>query len=221
MTIRVALVDDHQLMRQGLRSILEKESDIEVVGEAAGGRDGVQLVDDLTPDIVIMDVAMADLNGVQATRMIKTRWPRTGVIALSSHSDRHNVLSVLDAGADAYVLKAGAFEELKRAVRAVRGGQRYLSPEIAGIVVEESLAKRNPAPEGERGSSLSLLGPREREVLQLVAEGLTSGEIARRLSLTQSTVDTHRRNLMKKLGLHNVADVTRFAIREGLTSFDA
>ncbi|MGE3171838.1 MAG: response regulator [Planctomycetota bacterium] len=239
MSVRILLVDDHQLMRQGLRSILEDELGFELVGEASSGRDAVRMAAELQPTIVIMDVAMPGLNGIEATRQIKEHDPRVGVIALSSYSDRRYVLAILGAGADGYVLKAGAYDDLRRAVRAVSGGNRFLCPEVAGIVVDATLAGAStaaPAADDAAagdfdevdgapaevaagvGSAFKLLGPREREVLQLVAEGFTSAEIAARLHVSPSTVDTHRRNLMRKVGLRNAADVTRYAIREGLVS---
>ncbi|HEX5051299.1 MAG TPA: response regulator transcription factor [Planctomycetota bacterium] len=219
MTIRVLLVDDHQMMRQGLRSILEHEPDLELVGEASSGREGVRLAAELQPEVVIMDVAMQDLNGIEATRQIKARAPDTAVVALSSHGDRRYVIAILEAGADGYVLKAGAYEDLRRAVRAVREGKRFLCPEAADAVVDATLLR---ATESGRAttSAFSMLAPREREVLQMIAEGRTSSGIAEQLNLAPSTIDTHRRNLMRKLGLHNIADLTRYAIREGLTSPD-
>jgi two-component system NarL family response regulator len=215
-TTRVLLVDDHELMRQGLRSILESEQDVEVVGEAVSGRDAVALARSLEPDVVVMDVAMKDLNGIEATRQIRTECPRVQVVALSSYSDRRYVAAILEAGARGYVLKADAYDDLRRAIHAAARGKSYLSPDVAAAVIDASLKSSRPA----AASALELIGPREREVLQLIAEGLSSPEIARRLHLATSTVDTHRRNLMSKLGLHSVAELTKFAIREGLTPLD-
>lgn len=222
MKLRILIVDDHQMMREGLRSILESDDDLEVVGEASSGRESLALLPDLRPDVVLMDVAMRDLNGIDATREIRSRWPGTRVVALSSHGDRRYVTSILDAGADAYVLKSGAYDELRRAIRAVRDGKRYLSADVAGIVVDASLtsgAMHANAPGS--ASPFQVLAPRERQVLQMIAEGRTSAEIGERLSLSPHTVDTHRRNLMRKLNLHNIADLTRYAIREGLTCADS
>lgn len=212
MKVRILLADDHELMRDGLRSVLEREPDLEVVGEAGSGREAVERVRELKPNLVLMDVAMADLNGIEATQQIHAECPETKVVALSSHSDRRYVVSILRAGASGYVLKSDAYEELRRAVRAVIGGRSYLSVAVAGGVLESLRAG------GQEGSVYELLGPREREVLQLLAEGLSSPEIAGRLHISTSTVETHRRNLMRKLDLHSVAELTKYAIREGLTS---
>lgn len=216
MSIRILLVDDHDLMRDGLRSILGKESDAEVVGEAANGRDAVRLAADLQPDVVLMDVAMKDMNGIEATRQIKAERNATRIVALSSHPDRRYVTAMLRAGACGYVLKAKAYSELRRAVRAAVAGRSFLSEEVARSVIDEVRA-----PALEEQPAAKVLGPREREVLQLLAEGFSSGEIAERLHVATSTVDTHRRNLMRKLDLHTVAELTKYAIREGLTSVEA
>lgn len=215
MKTRILLVDDHDMMRDGLRAVIEKEPDFEVVGEAAGGREAVRLAGELVPDVVIMDIGMRDLNGVEATRQIKADHPGIEVVALSSYSDRRYVTAVLRAGASAYVLKDEAYAQLRKAVHAVRAGRSFLSEDVAATVVE---TLRHP--ERGRQSVFDLLGPREREVLQLLAEGHTSGEIARRLCVATSTVETHRRNLMRKLDLHSVAALTKYAIREGLTTLE-
>ena len=215
MTTRVLLVDDHELMREGLRSILEKERNLEVVGEASSGRDAVVRARALRPDVVIMDVAMKDLNGIEATRQIRAEMPEAKVVALSSYSDHRYVAAILAAGASGYVLKANAYDELRRAVRAATQGKSYLSAEVAGTVIEAALAVSLPAE-----SAYATLSPREREVLQLLAEGHTSSEIGCRLNLSTSTVETHRRNLMGKLGIHSIAELTKYAVREGLTSLE-
>lgn len=211
---RVLLVDDHRLVRESLASILQGEADIEVVGDAETGRDSIAQVAALHPDIVIMDLAMRDLNGIEATRQIKRRWPETLVIALSSHCDRRYVVASLRAGVDGYVVKASAYEELCRAVRAVRQGKRYVCPEILDLVVEAGFGTGAVGSQGA-GDALT---PREREVLSLVAEGCTTADIAERLLISPHTVETHRRKVMKKLRLHNVAELVRYAIREGLAS---
>jgi DNA-binding NarL/FixJ family response regulator len=210
-TLRVLLVDDHELMRQGLRSIVERDDGIEVVGEAASGREAVALASTLAPHVVVMDVAMQDMNGIEATRQVRNACPGVRVVALSSHSDSRYVTAMLDAGASGYVLKANAYDDLRRAIDAARRGKTYLCADVTESVVTASLR-------GETGASP--LTAREREVLQLLAEGLSSPEIGRRLFVATSTVETHRRNVMRKLGKHSVADLTKYAIREGLTSLE-
>lgn len=211
----ILLVDDHQLMREGLRSILEKDPSFSVVGEAGSGREAVHLARSLRPDVVVMDVAMRDMNGVEATRQLKASSPRTAVVALSSHSDRRYVKAMLDAGASAYVLKSNAYDQLLAGVQAARRGLKYLCAEVTSHLIDDALQ------EGTPGSVYEILGSREREVLQLLAEGLTSSQIAGRLHVSTSTVETHRRNIMRKLDVHNVAELTRYAIREGLTPLEA
>ena len=212
--IRVLLVDDHELMREGLRSILEREKDVEVVGEAASGREAVKLARCLEPDVVVMDVAMKDSNGIEATRQLRSERPDLKVIALSSHSDSRYVNAMLDAGACGYVLKTNAYGDLRRALVAAQQGKSYLCPDVTESVVGASLHKREPDP------SQASLSPREKEVLQLLAEGLSSPEIGQRLYIATNTVETHRRNVMRKLRIHSVADLTKYAIREGLTSLE-
>jgi DNA-binding NarL/FixJ family response regulator len=214
-TMRVLLVDDHRMLREGLRTILEKDDSFTVVGEASNGREAIRLVQALRPDLIVMDVAMQDMNGIEATRQIKALAPNIKVIALSSHSDRRYVKAILEAGAHGYVLKANAYEELLRAVDAARRGLTFLSAEVTSEIVESALQQ------GTEGSVYEILGAREREVLQLLAEGLTSCEIATRLCVSTRTIDSHRRNIMRKLDLHNVAALTKYAIREGLTDLHA
>jgi two-component system NarL family response regulator len=216
MSIRILLVDDHQMLRDGLRSILDLENDLEVVGEAATGYEGIEMARTLRPEVIVMDIGMKDLNGIDATRQIIAQDPRAKVIALSTHSDDSFVLSMLEAGASGYVLKDAAVDEMRRAIRVVAGDHHYLSPEIAGSVVHAHLR----GPSQERVSVHSLLGSRERQILQLLAEGHTSSEIARKLHIATTTVDSHRRNIMKKLDLHSVAELTKYAIRQGLTSLE-
>jgi len=212
--LRVVLVDDHELMRQGLRSILEREEEVEVVGEAASGVSALELARTLAPDVVIMDVAMQDLNGIEATRRIRAECPRVKVLALSSHSDARYVTAMLDAGASGYVLKANAYDDLRRALNAASRGRSYLCADVTEAVVGSA---RHGA-----GSTRTraMLSGREREVLQLLAEGLSSPQISQRLYVATSTIETHRRNIARKLGLHGVADLTKYAIREGLTSLE-
>ncbi len=215
MPIRLLIADDHKLMREGLRALLSGESDIEVIGEASNGREIVKLVEESAPDIVLMDISMPQLNGIDATRQIKDLSGTTRVIALSMHADRLFVQGVLKAGAAGYILKDSAFDELGQAVRAVSNGQMYLSPGVAGVVVEGFL-KTNGAP-AENEVSLTA---REREVLQLITEGITTRDIATQLHISVKTVETHRRQLMKKLDIYTVAELTKYAIRNGLTRLE-
>lgn len=212
--IRVLLVDDHKLMCEGLAVLLGGAPDIDVVGKATDGRTAVELVKSLKPDVVVMDVGLPELNGVEATRRIQAQHQKVKVIALSAHADQLSVRHMLDAGANGYVLKIAAHDELLRAVRAASSGNTYLSPEIAGLVVDRAAGARP----GHDSSVYSTLGPRQREILQLVAEGKTSGEIARMLHISIKTVETHRRNIVQRLGLHGTAELTKYAIREGLTT---
>jgi two-component system response regulator NreC len=212
--IKVIIADDHQIVREGLRSMLEKESWIKVVGEAEEGRTTLRLARELAPDVIIMDVAMPDLNGIEATRQIVAEFPKIKVIALSMHDDRRFVLNMIKAGAKGYLLKDCAFKDLTKAIRVVVANQTYLSSEIADIVVKEYLATNTP----EESSALYLLSPREREVLQLLAEGKTSSQIADNLHVSVKTIETHRSQLLAKLKVKSIAELTKYAIREGLTT---
>ena len=214
MSIRILLADDHQLFRDGLRAMLEKETDLEVVAEAENGRSAVEQAGELKPDIVVMDIGMPDLNGMEATRQIASRAPRTKVLGLSMHSDRRFVEGMLKAGASGYLIKDCASEELVRAIRSVAAGQTYLSPAVAGKVAEDYVRLA----EGKSISAPETLTNREREVLQLVAEGWASKQIADTLGISIKTVDSHRHQMMERLNVHSVAELTKFAIREGLTS---
>lgn len=215
MSIRLLIADDHKLMREGLRALLSGESDIEVIGEASNGREIVKMVENSSPDIVLMDISMPQLNGIDATRQIEDLSGDTRVIALSMHADRLFVQGILKAGAAGYILKDSAFDELAQAVRAVSNGQMYLSPGIAGVVVEGFL-KTNGPPVTDEVS----LTAREREVLQLITEGISTRDIATQLHISVKTVETHRRQLMKKLDLFTVAELTKYAIRNGLTRLE-
>ncbi|MGA2442127.1 MAG: response regulator transcription factor [Tepidisphaeraceae bacterium] len=214
MNATILLADDHAILRDGLRTIIESQAGFKVIGEASTGRDAVNLTVQLCPDVVVMDIGMPDLNGVEATRQIVAADPRVKVIALSTFGDRQFVLAMLEAGAWAYVLKAAASEELLRAVRAVLANQKYLCAKVAGLVVDSYNARQFAS----NHSAAAILTDREREVLQLLAEGKTSGEMAVALSISAYTVDVHRRNIMQKLDLHTVAELTKYAVREGITS---
>ena len=216
MRIRILLADDHRIVRDGLRALIEQQPDMIVVAEAEDGRTAVQLVREQAPDVAILDIGMPELNGIDATAQIRAAVPHTRVIALSMHSDRRFIAGVLRAGASGYLLKDCAFEELTRAIHTVVGNQTYLSPAIAGTVVE-GYVHRAALPEEDAGPELTA---REREILQLIAEGHSTREIAARIYISDKTVETHRRNIMAKLDLHSIADLTRYAIRTGLTPLD-
>lgn len=216
--IRVVLVDNHRILCEGLRWLIEREPDMEVVGEAADGRAAVDLVGRILPDVVLMDVVMPELNGIEATRQIRLEHPSVRVLALSMHVDKRYVLGMLEAGASGYLPKDSSFEEVARAVRSVAEGHVYLSPRVASLVVEEYA--RKPVAAGGKTVSPGRLTPREREVLQLLAEGYSARETGKRLHVSVKTVETHRRNILQKLELDNVADLVRYAIREGLTPLD-
>jgi DNA-binding NarL/FixJ family response regulator len=216
MSIKVFLADDHQMVREGLRTLLEKQPGMEVVGEAKTGREAVQLVQELLPHVVIMDIGMPDLNGIEATRQIVAKTQSVKVIALSMHSDRRFVVEMLKAGASGYLLKDSAFNELAQAIRAVVADRIYLSPKIADLVIKDYI-RFSPKTEF---SIFSLLTPRERQVLQLLSEGKTTKEIASDLQISVKTVETYRQQIMEKLNIHNIAELTKYAIREGLTSLE-
>jgi DNA-binding NarL/FixJ family response regulator len=217
MNIRVILADDHRMMREGLKSLLDEEQDIQVVAQAKNGRDIVALAAETGAHVVIMDVAMPDLNGIEATRQIIDANPNTKVVALSGHENKGYVKEMLTAGASAYVLKKRAYEELVTAVREAMRGRKFLSPDIARGVVDDyvelsATLDSNPA--------FVVLTDRERQVLQEIAEGRATRETADNLNVSVKTIETHRRNIMQKLNLHSVAELTKYAIREGITSID-
>ena len=214
MSVRIILAEDHRITREGLVNLLQERPDMEVVGEAENGREAVKLASELSPDLVIMDVTMPDLNGIDATRIITSESNNTKVIALSMYSDKQFVQGMIQAGASGYLLKDCAFEELVSAIQAVIQGDTYLSPGIAGIVVQDYLNKLTT----DRSSADTVLTNREREVLQLIAEGKSTKEIAACLGVSVKTIETHRRQIMEKLGIFSIAELTKYAIREGLTS---
>lgn len=217
MTIKILLADDHKITRQGLRAMLEKQSDIKVVAEAEDGRKAVSLACELHPDVVIMDVSMPDMNGMAATRQILGESKKIKVIALSMHSDTLFISEMLKSGASGYLLKDCAFEELREAIRTVIAGNVYLSPAISDVVVDDYLHRLSKTSSSD---SSDVLTDRELEVLQLMAEGKSTKQIALGLYISVKTVETHRRQIMNKLNIHTVAELTKYAIRKGLTSLE-
>ena len=202
--IRLLLVDDHAILSAGLRALLGYYDDIEIVGEARDGTDAVELVGELRPDVVLMDIAMPGLNGIEATRLIREQYPHTRVLVLSQHGERQYVLAVLQAGASGYILKRALGSDLLQALRAVARGETYLHPEVSTVLVEEV---RWP------GETLT---PREKEILAHIVHGETNPQIAASLSLSVKTVEWHRNNLMSKLNVHNAAELVRIALQRGL-----
>ncbi|MBU1878728.1 MAG: response regulator transcription factor [Chloroflexi bacterium] len=215
--IRVVVADDHHVVRQGLRALLEKADDIQVVGEAADGQEARELVQRLAPDVLVMDIAMPRLDGIQATQQIQHLGATTHVVILSMYSDRSLVRQALRNGARGYLLKHAVAEELLLAVRAVSRGESYLSSQVLGPIVSDSLALHAAAAEP---GPFEQLTPREREVLQLIAEGHTNNAIAEIWQVSVKTVEKHRANLMAKLDVHDIAGLVRIAIKHGLVFLD-
>jgi two-component system response regulator NreC len=215
--IRIIVADDHQIVRQGLRLLLEAEPDMEVIAEADNGREVLKKAQELLPDLIIMDLSMPELNGIEATRQILSGVPETKVVALSMHSDSLFVLNMIKAGASGYLLKDCALEELIKAIRTVVSRKTYLSPGISDILIRDFVTGWQTT----SSSAFSVLSTREREVLQLMAEGKTTNQIADGLCVSVKTVEAHRKQVMTKLGIHSVAELTKYAIRQGLTSLEA
>ncbi len=215
--IRVVLAEDHHLVRQGVRAILADAGDIRVVGEAKDGQHAIRLVERLTPDVLVMDIGMPRLNGIEATDHIGALDVETRVVILSAHADETLVRRALQCGAKGYVLKKSVAEELLLAIRAAGRGETYLSPAVSEYVVADFLAGHRAA---EEPDPIERLTPREREVLQLIAEGYTNRQMAKAMSISVKTVEKHRRNLMSKLDIHDIAAATRLAIKYGLIFVD-
>lgn len=211
MKTRILLVDDHELVRRGIRSLLEAEDDFEICAEAADGRQAIDLVQEMTPDVVVMDIGMPGMNGIEATRRIRKTARRTEVLALSLHESEHYAREVLAAGARGYVFKSDAAQEVVQAVRSIRGKKRYLTKRLAENAERLGLLEKKPGtPEG------TSLTRREREVMQLVAEGHSNRSISDLLKISIKTTETHRARIMRKLGLKSVAELVRYALREGV-----
>ena len=215
-TTRVLLVDDHQLVRAGMRALIERLSGCEVVGEADDGREALRLAATLQPDVILMDILMPELDGVDAAAQVAVVAPHARVLMLSMNAAAEHVLRALQAGAAGYLLKNISPAELELAIRAVARGETYLSPAVSKYVIEGYLRRADTAV-----SPLERLTPRQREVLQLIAEGATNKEIARKLNISQKTAETHRAQLMQELDIHEIAGLVRFAIRHGLVSPDS
>jgi two-component system, NarL family, response regulator NreC len=213
--VRILLADDHTVMRAGLRTLLERQPNLEVVGEAEDGRQTVQLASSHVPDVVVMDIAMPNLNGVEATRRMVSKQPNISVVILSMYSDESYVMRALEAGARAYLLKDSAVTDLIRAIEAVSQGKSFFSPKISRILAEEYVRalKRKGV-----SDSYELLTPREREILQLLAEGRTNKEVATSLNISVYTAETHRGNILQKLNLHSSAELVLYAVRKGIIS---
>jgi two-component system response regulator NreC len=214
MSIKVLIADDHQIIREGLCAMLEKEHDIKVIGEAVDGRMTERMARELAPDVIIMDLSMPDLNGIEATRQIVAELPGVKIIALSMHDDRRFVLNMLKAGAAAYILKDDAFKNVSKAIRMVMGNKTFYSDKISDLLENNCLTSST----GMKSTNVQVLSCREREVLQLVTEGKTSNQIAENLHISAKTVENHRQQVMIKLNIKNVAELTKYAVREGLTT---
>jgi DNA-binding NarL/FixJ family response regulator len=215
-TLRIMIADDHKILRSGIRRLLESEPNVKVVAEAEDGRAAVALSRDLVPDVILMDISMQDLNGIEATRQIMSGSPKSKIIVLSMHSGQGLVAEVFKAGASGYLLKDCDFREMLHAIRTVASGETYLCPQIATVLRNDYLQRVIHA---EALTSTGLT-PREREVLQLIAEGKSTKEIAYAFNLSIKTIEVHRQRIMDKLDIHSVAELTKYAIREGLTSIE-
>jgi DNA-binding NarL/FixJ family response regulator len=212
--IKVLLADDHPVVRDGLRALLEAQSDIVVVGDVANGREALREVGKLEPDVIVMDIAMPDLNGIEATVQMQDVCPSTKILILSMHSTTEHIFRALKAGARGYLLKDSAGAEVVEAVRVVNAGRRYLSHKIAATAIDDYIAER------DRTSPLESLSRRERQILQLIAEGKSSTEIGKMLFLSPKTVDTYRSRMMHKLGIGDLPNLVKFAIQHGITELD-
>ena len=211
--IKLLLVDDHAVVRSGLRMLLENEKDFIIVGEAGSGQQAVELTSQLSPNVVIMDITLPDMSGIEATRRLKQAYPKTAVVALTIHEDQQYFFEMLQAGASAYVPKRAAPDDLITAIHAASHGETYIYPSLAKLLVNDFLSR---ADNGNENAAMSKLTPREQEVLSLLAEGKTNDEIAVKLIISPHTVARHRENLMGKLGLHNRSELVKYAIRKGL-----
>lgn len=218
MSIRIVVADDHRLVREGLSALLAREPDFELVGLAEDGHIALKRVRELVPDVLVIDLSMSGLNGIEAIRRLHADHPEVKSLCLSMHKDSRMVMNVIDAGATGYVLKDAGFDELSLAIRKVMVGQAYLSPELVSVVMQAARHRQTGAATKTRSDELT---PREREMVQLLAEGHSTGQVAHRLHISVKTVATHRENILHKLNIRGIAELTRYAIREGLSSLDA
>lgn len=215
--MNIIIVDDHGIIREGLKRLIHEHPDMEVVGEAGDGRTAIKLAEELTPDLILMDISMPDMNGIEAARLILKQNPAIKIIALSMHSEKRFVIEMLKTGALGYILKSYLFDEVLKAIEVVRKNDYYLSPQITDVIVENCISKQS-LPAKQLTDSLAT---REREIIRFVAEGLTIKQIALRLNISPKTVDANRRQVMAKLGINNIAQLTKYAIREGLTTSES
>ena len=215
--IKILIADDHKIVRQGIRKLLEAEPDLQIVGEACDGREAIKKTQQLKPDLVLMDIAMSNLNGLEATRQIKKMLPKTKILILTMHKNEEYVLQSLQAGASGYLLKESAVEDLVSAIHSVYKLDSFLSPAISKTVIEAYLSKKTTA---KHSSAFEILTDREREVLQLIAEGYTNQKIANTLFISVKTVEAHRSNIMRKLGIHDITELVKYAIKKGIVDLN-
>jgi DNA-binding NarL/FixJ family response regulator len=215
--IKLLVADDHKIFRQGIKKLLEEESDLQVVGEASDGREAVKKATELKPDVILMDIAMANLNGLEATRQIKKQLPSAKVIMVTMHKNEEYVLQSFQAGASGFILKEGAVEELVSAIRSINSDKSFLSPSISKTLIDAYMRKMET---GKTETPFDLLTDREREVLQLIAEGYTNREVAKSLFISVKTVEAHRAHIMQKLNIHDIAKLVKYAIQKGLVDLN-
>ncbi len=214
--IKVVVADDHTILRQGIKALLDNQEGIEVVGEAKDGREAIKTIEELLPDVILMDIAMPGLNGLEATRRIKKKFPKVKVVVLTMHANEEYIFQILNAGADGYLVKETAFQDLISAINAVHKGEAFMSPSISKKVMTDYIQRA----QGEGKVGFDTLTTREREILQLVAEGNSNKKIAEALFISPKTVETHRAHIMDKLNIHDRAGLIKYAIRKGMINLD-
>ncbi|MCK5254596.1 MAG: response regulator transcription factor [Deltaproteobacteria bacterium] len=214
--IKVVIADDHTILRQGIKALLDNQEGIEVVGEAKDGREAIKTIEELLPDVILMDIAMPGLNGLEATRRIKKKFPKVKVVVLTMHANEEYIFQILNAGADGYLVKETAFQDLISAINAVHKGEAFMSPSISKKVMTDYIQRA----QGEEKVGFDTLTTREREILQLVAEGNSNKKIAEALFISPKTVETHRAHIMDKLNIHDRAGLIKYAIRKGMINLD-